>query len=280
MVEPDRAKAPDRPRPRIRLSRNGPYLVVIDDLTNSKGERLQGWNGVALCRCGASRRKPFCDGSHIRIGFSDERPDLAPEKLGDDRDAVAVVTRDGPQRAGEVSLPAFASHETAPTRFRGVKSTPRTGAKAPRASALLSAAAADRGTSRSATVRIAASGFRMTTTDQEIPGARQRVREATWGLHANTPQNLPDAFRYPFLRRHAVPDSPRAQGGAVPHPATRGFGRRRRRGPGAQRGHPGGPHRRAECGARVQTDAVFRPRPPGQRLSCRRENCAARARRK
>ena len=119
MVEPDRAKAPDRPRPRIRLSRNGPYLVVIDDLTNSKGERLQGWNGVALCRCGASRRKPFCDGSHIRIGFSDERPDLAPEKLGDDRDAVAVVTRDDPQRAGEALAPSIRIARNGPYEVQG-----------------------------------------------------------------------------------------------------------------------------------------------------------------
>lgn len=63
----------NKPRPRIKLSRDGPYLVAVDDLENSKGERLEGKHGVALCRCGASGNKPFCDGSHIRIGFSDER---------------------------------------------------------------------------------------------------------------------------------------------------------------------------------------------------------------
>ena len=56
-------------RPRIRLSRDGPLLVAVDDLTKSKGERLEGRHGVALCRCGASTNKPFCDGTHSKIGF-------------------------------------------------------------------------------------------------------------------------------------------------------------------------------------------------------------------
>lgn len=90
-------------RPCIRISRNGPYLVAIDELTNSKGERFEARYGVALCRCGASKKKPFCDGSHIRIGFSDERRQVrTPEGAVDDPAPSDVhapsirVTRNGP----------------------------------------------------------------------------------------------------------------------------------------------------------------------------------------
>ena len=56
----------------IKVRQNGSYLVEGDDVT------LVDWNGVeyrlpkrpfALCRCGASTNKPFCDRSHSRIGF-------------------------------------------------------------------------------------------------------------------------------------------------------------------------------------------------------------------
>ena len=89
-------------RPCIKLSRDGPYLVTVDDLTNSKGERLFGRYGVALCRCGASKRKPFCDASHIRIGFSDARhPGCAPDEV--------VLDQAGPGEAHAPSIPSIPS---------------------------------------------------------------------------------------------------------------------------------------------------------------------------
>ena len=57
----------------IKIRENGPYLVEGDDVT------LVDWNGhayqipkrpFALCRCGASTKKPFCDGTHSRVGFA------------------------------------------------------------------------------------------------------------------------------------------------------------------------------------------------------------------
>ncbi len=56
----------------IKVLQNGPYQVQGEDV------QVVDWNGAAytaskrpfyLCRCGASATKPFCDGTHAKIGF-------------------------------------------------------------------------------------------------------------------------------------------------------------------------------------------------------------------
>ena len=56
----------------ITVRQNGSYKVEGDDV------KLVDWNGneyqiarrpFALCRCGGSATKPFCDGTHSKIGF-------------------------------------------------------------------------------------------------------------------------------------------------------------------------------------------------------------------
>ena len=57
----------------IQVRRNGPYRIEgTDEIT------VVDWEGtaytfdrlpIALCRCGGSTRKPFCDGTHSKIGF-------------------------------------------------------------------------------------------------------------------------------------------------------------------------------------------------------------------
>jgi Iron-binding zinc finger CDGSH type len=42
-------------------------------ITSADGAQYEVRNRVTLCRCGASQNKPFCDGTHASIGFSDER---------------------------------------------------------------------------------------------------------------------------------------------------------------------------------------------------------------
>ena len=41
-------------------------------VTSAHGEEYELRNRMALCRCGQSGNKPFCDGTHVKIGWSDE----------------------------------------------------------------------------------------------------------------------------------------------------------------------------------------------------------------
>ncbi|MGZ5490436.1 MAG: CDGSH iron-sulfur domain-containing protein [Nitrososphaeraceae archaeon] len=46
---------------------------VVENLVNSKDGKLSYIQGIALCRCEASKNKLFCDGSHFSINFKDEK---------------------------------------------------------------------------------------------------------------------------------------------------------------------------------------------------------------
>ena len=57
---------------KIVVRNNGPLLVQSEDasLADASGDEISiERRPFALCRCGASENKPFCDGSHNRIGF-------------------------------------------------------------------------------------------------------------------------------------------------------------------------------------------------------------------
>ena len=66
----------------IRVAKDGPYLVtnarrVLDGL----GVPIATTPQTALCRCGKSEHKPFCDGAHARTGFTDAKdPDRVPDR--------------------------------------------------------------------------------------------------------------------------------------------------------------------------------------------------------
>jgi CDGSH-type Zn-finger protein len=70
--------------PRVTVTRNGPYLVsggaplarqtIVADAEGGSEEWRESdpfppQESYALCRCGHSRTKPFCDGTHAKIGF-------------------------------------------------------------------------------------------------------------------------------------------------------------------------------------------------------------------
>jgi CDGSH-type Zn-finger protein len=68
----------------IRCRENGPLVVqgpvtVVDHLGNAFTVP-PGKDNVALCRCGQSKNKPFCDGSHRACGF--QAAETAPPPPG------------------------------------------------------------------------------------------------------------------------------------------------------------------------------------------------------
>ena len=67
------SRPPEVPRVVIESRPNGPYLVKnLERLQNSRGELLETKPVCALCRCGGSASKPFCDGTHKTNEFSGE----------------------------------------------------------------------------------------------------------------------------------------------------------------------------------------------------------------
>ncbi|HSJ47928.1 MAG TPA: CDGSH iron-sulfur domain-containing protein [Gammaproteobacteria bacterium] len=66
----------------IEVRKNGPLLCRGDvEVRDAAGNLLEHSDDVALCRCGLSDLKPFCDGTHKKIGFEasgllhDEKPE-------------------------------------------------------------------------------------------------------------------------------------------------------------------------------------------------------------
>ena len=91
----------DSNEPTITVAPNGPYLVAGNlplyrrrDVQSELGEPMT-WatqstldtkDRYALCRCGQSGNKPFCDGTHARVGF--EADDVATGTYDDRADVV------------------------------------------------------------------------------------------------------------------------------------------------------------------------------------------------
>ncbi len=63
----------ERP-PMVTVTENGPYAVTGDvELLDQPRGAGASTEHYTLCRCGGSKNKPFCDGTHWRIGFRDEK---------------------------------------------------------------------------------------------------------------------------------------------------------------------------------------------------------------
>ena len=90
----------------INVFDDGPLGVEeLEKLTGINDEQIQIKSRIALCRCGASENKPFCDGAHKKIGFESKLNKSENDQAGDDGDKSIKVYANGPYEvSGDVQL--------------------------------------------------------------------------------------------------------------------------------------------------------------------------------
>lgn len=93
-------------RANIGVLDDGPYIVEgLEELSNSKKDSLEISAKVALCRCGASANKPYCDGTHRKIGFTDKVEKNESGQQVVDGESKISVTHNGPlEVSGAIEL--------------------------------------------------------------------------------------------------------------------------------------------------------------------------------
>lgn len=78
----------------IEARKNGPLVVKgVERIVTQDGAEIEARPVMALCRCGESANKPFCDGSHATVGFDDEggKPE-GPDRVFSYAGAEVTVT--------------------------------------------------------------------------------------------------------------------------------------------------------------------------------------------
>ena len=91
----------DETKPQIMPIPKGPLYYftdltphVVEGLKSANGQGYKHLRGTALCRCGQSQDKPFCDGSHIDAGFSSEKIGDGPPDRRKDYTGEGVTVHD------------------------------------------------------------------------------------------------------------------------------------------------------------------------------------------
>jgi CDGSH-type Zn-finger protein len=81
-------------KPTIIPTPDGPYLVKnLKNFANQKGP-IETKEAMALCRCGGSANKPFCDGTHAKIGFSSAKLEGRVEDKRDNYKGKKITIHD------------------------------------------------------------------------------------------------------------------------------------------------------------------------------------------
>jgi len=79
----------------IEVAKDGPYRVRGPcPLRNSHGEETPARGAIALCRCGNSSKKPFCDGTHTKIAFDGSRLAVGPTDDVDSHRGSRITIQD------------------------------------------------------------------------------------------------------------------------------------------------------------------------------------------
>jgi CDGSH-type Zn-finger protein/truncated hemoglobin YjbI len=99
----------------IQVALDGPYLAAnVAAIVDHLGVSLEPAPQVALCRCGASETKPWCDGSHSVVGF---KGDKAADRVPDHLDHYAARQLEFTDNRGLCAHSGFCT-DRAPSAFR------------------------------------------------------------------------------------------------------------------------------------------------------------------
>jgi CDGSH-type Zn-finger protein len=84
----------DTQKPTIRPAENGPYIVENLETLSSRDGAIEARPKMALCRCGGSKNKPFCDGTHKTNGFSSAKEEGRVPDKRDDYEGDGITVHD------------------------------------------------------------------------------------------------------------------------------------------------------------------------------------------
>src|ERR1700712_811220 len=110
----------------IEARPNGPYIVTgTIELRDANGSILPAQARTVLCRCGASTKKPFCDGTHSKIGFqaaAQAVPGSTEDAPGSGTAAISAGSTAVPPAALDATESAGVISGVDPARVEGVES--------------------------------------------------------------------------------------------------------------------------------------------------------------